>query len=131
MSDTSISVWADAWIKNWDLDSKDPEQKKFAWATDKAWEACFYNPELAWLLVEEISRRELDNKVASIFAAGPLEDLLSKHGELMIERFETKAKAEPKFANILGGVWQNDMTEEIWQRVQAVWDRRGWDGVPE
>lgn len=26
--------------------------------------------------------------------------------------------------------WQYAMSEAIWSRVQAVWDRRGWDGVP-
>ena len=29
------------------------------------------------------------------------------------------------------GVWQNTMPDEIWARIQAVWDRRGWDGIPE
>ena len=63
-------------------------------------------------------------------AAGPLEELLAYHGQQFIERVEAEAKANPKFAWLLGGVWQFTMTEEVWARVQAVWDRGGWDGIP-
>ena len=84
-----------------------------------------------WRLVEEISSRKLSDRLISVFAAGPLEDLLAQHGALMIERVEIKAKKEQSFASMLGGVWQNDMSGEIWQRVQAAWDRRGWDGIPD
>jgi hypothetical protein len=49
----------------------------------------------------------------------------------MIERVETEARSNPLFAKLLGGVWQNEMPDHIWRRVQAVWDRRGWDGIPE
>jgi hypothetical protein len=63
-------------------------------------------------------------------AAGPLEDLLVRHGEHIIEHIETEAKSNSRFASMLGGVWQSDMTDDIWQRVTKVWDRRGWDGNP-
>ena len=63
-------------------------------------------------------------------AAGPLEDLLSYHGNEFIERIEAEARGSPEFAWVLGGVWQSTMAEDIWQRVQGVWDGRGWDGIP-
>lgn len=63
-------------------------------------------------------------------AAGPLEDLLSKHDENFIGRVEAEAKSNPKFAWFLGGVWRYQMTEEVWNRVQLVWDRGGWVGNP-
>jgi hypothetical protein len=56
----------------------------------------------------------------ALLAAGPLEDLLAHHGELWIDRVEAQAQADPKFNYLLGGVWQNQMTEDVWQRVQAV-----------
>jgi hypothetical protein len=49
----------------------------------------------------------------------------------MIQYIEQEAKADPSFARLLGGVWQNAMTDDVWNRLQAVWDRRGWDGNPE
>ncbi|HUV96794.1 MAG TPA: hypothetical protein VMV98_04925, partial [Acidobacteriaceae bacterium] len=59
------------------------------------------------------------------------EDLLAKHCEIFIDRVEAEARKDPRFAKLLGGVWQNKMSDAVWKRVQAAWDRRGWDGIPE
>jgi len=64
-------------------------------------------------------------------SAGPLEDLLAMHGPAIIDRVEAEAARDPTFAKLLGGVWQNRMTDEVWARVQAARDRRGWDGNPD
>jgi hypothetical protein len=58
-----------------------------------------------------------------------LEYLLSKHGGAMIGKVEAEAKSNPLFAKLLGGVWQNSMIDEVWVRVQVVWNRKGWDRV--
>ncbi|QBB71000.1 hypothetical protein ELE36_11930 [Pseudolysobacter antarcticus] len=60
-----------------------------------------------------------------LLAAGPLEDLLSCHGEAFIERVEAEALLNPRFARVLGSVWQFQMSDEVWTRVQKVWDRPG------
>jgi len=73
--------------------------------------------------------KEPSPKILESLAAGPLEDLLARHGATVIGRVEGEAKSNPAFATVLGGVWQSTMSDEIWERVQAVWDRRGWDGV--
>ena len=56
----------------------------------------------------------------AVLAAGPLEDLLAKRGEDFIDRVEELARKDPKFNDLLGGVWRNTMTDEVWQRVQAI-----------
>ena len=87
-------------------------------------------PELAWeAILEAVSQPRMEPHLGTL-AAGPLEDLLSIHGDRIIERVEREARANPKFAWLLGGVWQHKMSESIWARIQAVWDRKGWDGVP-
>lgn len=58
-----------------------------------------------------------------------MEDLLSGHGAQFIDRVEAQARSDPQFAMFLGGVWRFQMADEVWARVQAVWDRRGWDGI--
>ncbi len=63
-----------------------------------------------------------------VLSAGAVENLLGYHGEQFIERVEAEARTNPKFASLLGGVWQSSMSDELYSRVQAVWDRRGWDG---
>jgi hypothetical protein len=64
-------------------------------------------------------------------SAGEIENLLSRNGPEMIQLIEAEARRDPSFAKLLGGVWKNRMTDEVWSRLQAVWDRRGWDGIPE
>lgn len=59
-----------------------------------------------------------------------MENLLSYHGADFIDRVEAQARSNPQFAYFLGGVWRDEMTDEVWARVQAVWERRGWDGIP-
>ena len=96
---------------------------EFDWVIQK-------EPEKGWqaiLMAVEDPRLE---QYLGTLAAGPLEDLLSYHGEAFIARVEAEARSNPKFAWLLGGIYQYQMTEEIWCRVQAVWDRRGWDGNP-
>ena len=97
---------------------------EFNWITTE-------HPEHAWQgILAALNDRRTDAYI-NILAAGPLEDLLSQHGEAFIDRVEAQAAADPRFASLLGGVWQLQMSEDIWRRVQAVWDRRGWDGIPE
>jgi hypothetical protein len=52
-------------------------------------------------------------------AAGPLDDLLAAHGSALIERIETEARRNPAFNLLLGGVWQNTMSPDVWGRIQA------------
>lgn len=87
-------------------------------------------PELAWQAIVTALEQPRMEAHLGLLAAGPLEDLLSKHGPAFIDRVEALARADPKFAWVLGGVWQHTMPESLWLRVQSVWDRRGWDGNP-
>jgi hypothetical protein len=58
-----------------------------------------------------------ENYVIEILAAGPLEDILATHGQAIISRVEDEARCSPEFRNLLGGVWQNRMSDDIWKRV--------------
>jgi len=73
-----------------------------------------------WPFILEAYKRDLPDKMIAVLAAGPLEDLLDKRGEDFIDRIEELARTDPKFKDLLGGVWRTTMTEEVWQRVQAV-----------
>jgi hypothetical protein len=66
--------------------------------------------------------RDLDGSdlILSNLAAGPVEDILVLHGEEFIGRVEVWSRRDPQFRKLLGAVWQNDMTDEVWRRLQAV-----------
>ena len=71
---------------------------------------------------------DLNAKTIEVLAAGPLEQVLANHGEAIIDRVELLARIEPQFSSLLGGVWQNNMSEEVWIRVKKSSNRSGWDG---
>ncbi len=75
-------------------------------------------PEIAWPAMLRILEHELTEDQTAVLAAGPLEDLLAVHGSQFIERVEHEAQRNPRFNHLLGGVWQNEMAREIWERVQ-------------
>ena len=87
-------------------------------------------PEEAFDVVLEIMKLDRSIPIVGAIAAGPIEDLLVRHGSLIITKVEQHAKASHKFASMLGGVWKRDMDDSIWMRLTTVWDRRGWDGNP-
>ena len=83
-------------------------------------DAVYDVPEVAWTAILEILDGELTEEQISILAAGPLEDLLAKHGAKFIDRIECEAKSNSRFNHLLGGVWKNEIAQEIWVRVQKV-----------
>ena len=121
---------ADAWIVYYLSPVGSPAKEATAWATD-LYDLEYHDPETLWLLILAIHARNQSPRIQEVLSAGPVEDLLAKHGDKFIERVEAQARQDAKFAKLLGGVWKNSMTDEVWIRLQAVWDRHGWDGIPE
>ena len=64
-----------------------------------------------------------------MLAAGPLEDYLSSWAEKNIDVVEKEAKSNPAFSNLLGGVWQSSIPDDIWCRINKCTNRSGWDGL--
>lgn len=133
MSVPTVEALAIGWIAYWSHGAhENPEASEpYAWADFDTYWLNENDPEKLWAVILEIYGRPEAKAHFGILAAGPLEDLLGRHGPSFIERIETLAKQDHEFAHLLGGVWQFTMSDEIWARVQAVWNRKGWDGIPE
>jgi hypothetical protein len=131
---TENEIWRIAidWIRFHVAERNSQEQFDTAWADTKALDLLLDGHyEELWNLILAIHSLDQSNKIKEVLSAGLVEDLLGQSGEKFIGRIEEKAKGDPAFAKVLGGVWQGQMSQDIWARVQAVWDRRGWDGIPE
>ena len=115
-----------AWDKDMVLTKRDTSTTE--WASEKMIDLALENPEELWDPILEILKRDPPTEVIEVLAAGPLEDYIAKLGERVIDRVEAQAAADPKFRSLLGGVWRNSMSDGVWARVQACWDRSGWDG---
>jgi Family of unknown function (DUF6869) len=117
----------EAWIRVMLKESSDEHDPDF-WAFSNLDRMIDDEPENAWSIILEILRRNQSSEILEVLSAGPVEDLLARHGEAFIERVENEARNDEDFAKLLGGVWQNTMSDEIYARVQRVWNRKGWDG---
>jgi hypothetical protein len=76
-----------------------------------------HRPEVVLDLILEILKIEDDPAVLSFLAAGPLEDLVSME---LIDRFEREAAANPKFRDLLRGVWYWNEGHELKTRLDAI-----------
>jgi hypothetical protein len=129
LSSDELNQLADAWIRYWYAPEGSTVRNELSGATD-LYELEYYNPEDLWKLILLIHGRDQSNRIQEVLSAGPVEDLLVKHGDSFIDRIETQARLDPQFAKLVGGVWKNRMSDANWNRLHAVSDRKGWDGIP-
>lgn len=120
-----------AWIALAKTEYGTAEYENYSWAHGVMFDFMHEQPEIAFELIVEIWKRDQSREVIQVLSAGPLEDLLAEYGERMIPAIEKEAEKDPSFRRLLGGVWKNAMSDSVWTKVQAIWDRRGWDGIPE
>jgi hypothetical protein len=104
------------------------DASEHGWASEEVMDMTLDRPHDLIEFVLEVLALNPPNLVREVLAAGPLEDYLATLGDEVIGDVERLAKSNPQFASLLGGVWKNAMSDDVWNRVQAVWDRRGWDG---
>jgi hypothetical protein len=89
------------------------------WAFEAIYDLIIGRPDLVLRFVDAVMDAGPSPLQEGALAAGPLEDLLGSHGEAMIDDIELKARREPRFRRLLTGVWQNAMSDAIWERVQV------------
>jgi hypothetical protein len=130
MTPDELNHLANAWVTYWHAPKGSTERESYAWATD-LYDLEHNEPETLWLLILEVHRRDQSIAIQQVLSAGPIEDVLVKHGDGFIDRVEAEAQKDSSFAKLLGGVWKNRMSDQTWTKLQALWDRRGWDGNPE
>jgi len=122
MDSTVLSRLVDAYVERhakqfqWDRDLVLREQDTNFWAFEEFDRLVRRQPEDAWEAVLAVLAATTDEYTLSNLAAGPLEDLINQHGEAFIDRIETLARCEPRFQELLCGVWRGS-TPEIWHRV--------------
>ena len=115
MSPAEIEAWASAYVEYYRQPNRADDDPLW-WAIERFMPRDA-DPEDCWCAILEILSRHPSGDVIAVLAAGPLEDILVRHGPRFIDRIEQLSKEDPAFRDLLGGVWQNSMTSEIWKRV--------------
>jgi len=121
MDEARLAEIVDAWIAGESVEHGSPEYETNWWAISEVsdW-SLERNGDLLWRFILATYQRELPDKVVAVLAAGPVEDLLAKQGSDFIDRVEALARHDSRFNYLLGGVWRNTMSDDVWQRVQAI-----------
>lgn len=119
-------IVAKFWMHRFDDGQTRRERNLNGWVDSLLMDAMMYDADYALAIVEAIHEADEEQRRIEVFAAGPVEDLLGHHGPKVIDRIEHKARNEAAFARVLGGVWQNRMSDEIWDRVKAARDTSIW-----
>ena len=103
------------WFAEWA-----PAKPIYGWATELLVHLIEDEPEVAWGLILALIERAPGGESLSWVAAGPLEDLLCRHGPDLIDRVEALAAADSRFKECLGGVRGSDrMDPSVHERVCA------------
>lgn len=72
------------------------------------------------LILELIAESSDQENVLGAIAAGPLEGFLGMFDQQAIDRVEAEADRDPKFRRVLSGVWKNEMSDLVWERVRTI-----------
>ena len=79
----------------------------------------FGSPQAQWKFILAAFEHADENALGDL-AAGPIEHILGHHGEEYIDKVESLAKNNSRFARMLQGCWQNQISDEHWERVCMV-----------
>ena len=109
---------ADAWIALQHASKTDRDA--LFWAFQQLDGLLDNDPDAAWRVIDLIWRSDDSDFMLAQVAAGPLEDLLFRHGPRFIDRITEQARREPVFRKMLGGVWRNAIAEPVWLRLKEV-----------
>lgn len=97
------------------------------WVCDCVYELVYEHPNIAFDFVLTALDYFSEDRDIAFLAAGPLEDLVTKHGPLLIERIETAARQDRRFRYLLSGIWGKDHTDpEVWRRIQKFLKNGPW-----
>jgi hypothetical protein len=124
MNDTANQDLVSAYIEFANAAEDSREYDTCFWASDELSTMCANQPREAWQTILAVLSRKPSSRVIELLAAGPLENLLVKHGPLLIDTIEQSAQRNGDIAVLLGGVWQSEIDPSVWKRVETARSRK-------
>jgi len=88
------------------------------------------DPDEAWKLICILVNKAPSDDLLAFIAAGPLEDLLHKHGLTVIDRVEEESRKNGRMRLALSGVWGLHPGIPVFDRWHALMQKYGFaDGT--
>ena len=98
-----------------------PEAELLWWAYDELEQLISNHPFDALEIILAILEITKDGRTIASLAAGPLESLLVKHGKRVVERVIGHATTDPRFYELLQGVWGNSVDRDVWKAIEVLY----------
>lgn len=127
MNSSEKQALVSAWMINQDAQEGSAERTESGWSEARVMDMWMEEPDECWEFILSVLKHDISETVQENLAAGAMEGVLSYYGETLIDRVEQEAHHNAKLRSLLGGVWQNRMSEAVWSRIEAIADRSGWD----
>jgi hypothetical protein len=108
------------WIRFQHLRRQREPFESVIWAHAALDDICDRNPRGCLSLIRKIVARDSSDMIISALAAGPLEDLLTRHGPSMIDDICSASEEDPRIGSMLSGVWRSTIDPMVWDRVQQI-----------
>jgi hypothetical protein len=110
---------AEEWIRKWSA----PDVPAIGPGVGESvldWELPREQPDLCLSAILEVLNRidgSAPNRLLSVLAAGPLEDLLNYNGDSVVDEIDILARKSPEFRLLLNGVWDSDIKPNVLARL--------------
>lgn len=120
MDDSRKTALVDAWIALQSQRAGSAAANSRIWASIELDLVCMDAPEQGWDIILSIIAKADSEWVLTNLAAGPIESLLNGHGDAAISWVENEAARNPGLRKLLGGVWRNLISDDVWCRIQRI-----------
>lgn len=115
---------AQVWINLYEIIESEGDEstkaRELYWSHEKLDDLCWRFPKKAFAIILEILNKTDRDFVLDNLSAGPLESVIARHGNEVIDLVEREAKSNNRFCELIAGVWKNTMSDDIWLRVKKI-----------
>lgn len=104
-----------------------PQHRENSWAFDCMETFVADAPHQALQIILSALPRFQEDAEIAVFAAGPVENLIVKHGPEIIDSVENEAAANERFRYLLSGIWgRSGIDPRVWRRLQIALKQGPW-----
>jgi len=122
-----VAALAQGYVIHGRRTNRQAQTDDFSWTFACMDEVVTAVPELAFRCILAALEVCGDDRDIAYLAAGPLEDLIIRHGPRVIDAIEETAARNERFRRLLSGIWGESRTHpEVWSRLQRVLRKGPW-----
>jgi len=120
MDKTRINDFVTSWMAIQDaLGGSDAYEKNF-WAHEDLAELCESKPRDAWEVIVALVGAANTEPLLEAIGAGPLQDLMTQHGEEYIAQVEKEAQENARFRRAMAGAWLDSDDTPVWAKFYQI-----------